>query len=43
MTVFHGLSAFSITPTDQAGVVDAPAWMFRGRSMRPGYAIALRE
>lgn len=25
MTVFHGLSAFSITPTDQAGVVDAPA------------------
>lgn len=25
MTVFHGLSAFSITSTDQAGVVDAPA------------------
>jgi len=25
MTLFHGLSAFPITPTDQAGIVDAPA------------------
>ncbi len=25
MTLFHGLSAFPITPTDHAGIVDAPA------------------